>query len=129
MLVIIPMYNLGMGSITLLVALHALHHQAFLLPPQCHCHHETNLIMVLCPSVPSPSFRASPSSLPSLTYLPPLLALAVTHQYQVACRIAHTPFKYPGSGGGSLCARWVGTHQHPAIPNFDSKIGYRLLDF
>ena len=45
------------------------------------------------------------------------------------CRIAHTPFKYPGSGGGSLCAWWVGTHQHPAIPNFDSKIGYRLLDF
>ena len=43
--------------------------------------------------------------------------------------IAHTPFKYPGSGGGSLCARWVGTHQHPAIPNFDSEIGYRLLDF
>ena len=44
-------------------------------------------------------------------------------------RIAHTPFKYPGSGGGSLCARWVGTHQHPAIPNFDSEIGYPLLDF
>jgi hypothetical protein len=45
------------------------------------------------------------------------------------CRIAHTPFKYLGSGGGSLCARWVGTHQHPAIPNFDSEIGYPLLDF
>jgi hypothetical protein len=32
------------------------------------------------------------------------------------CRIAHTPFTYPGSGGGSLCARWVGTHQHPSNP-------------
>ncbi len=36
-------------------------------------------------------------------------------------RIAHTPFKYPGSGGGSLCARWGGTHQHPAIPNFTQR--------
>ena len=41
-------------------------------------------------------------------------------------RIAHTPFKYPGSGGRSLCARWVGTHQHPAIPNFDSEIEFRF---
>ena len=39
----------------------------------------------------------------------------------VTCRIAHNPFKYPGSGGGSLCARWGGTHQHPAIPNFTQR--------
>ena len=52
---------------------------------------------------------------------------SISHIY--ARRIAHTPFKYPGSGGGSLCARWVGTHQHPAIPNFDSEIERRPIDF
>ena len=47
----------------------------------------------------------------------------------IACWVAHTSFKYPGGGGGSQCARWVGTHQHPAIPNFDLKIEGRPIDF
>jgi hypothetical protein len=59
----------------------------------------------------------------------PHTALPLPPKPQESCLIAHTPFKYPGSGGGSLRARWVGTHQHLAIPNFDSEIGYRLLDF
>jgi hypothetical protein len=40
----------------------------------------------------------------------------VPPEMQISCRIAHTPFKYPGSGGGSQCARWVGIQQHQAIP-------------
>ena len=39
----------------------------------------------------------------------------VPPEMQISCRIAHTPFKYPGSGGGSQCARWVGIQQHPTI--------------
>ena len=42
--------------------------------------------------------------------------------------IPHIPFKYPGSGG-SQSAQWVGTHQHPAIPNFDLNIEGRPINF
>ena len=46
-----------------------------------------------------------------------------------ACQIAHTPFKHPGSVDSSQCARLVGTHQHPAIPNFDLKIEGHPIGF
>ena len=40
-----------------------------------------------------------------------------------------SPFKYPGRGDGVQSAWWVGTHQHPAIPNFYLKIKGRPIDF
>jgi hypothetical protein len=48
---------------------------------------------------------------------------------QLALSDCPHPFKHPSSGGGSLCVQWVGTHQHPAIPNFDLKIERSLIDF
>jgi hypothetical protein len=43
-------------------------------------------------------------------------------------RIAHTHFKYPGSDGGSLCARWVGTHHADLIAESCAGIANRLTN-